>query len=138
MAASLTDSQLAAELECGTLDPALFTHEAHLRVAFHFLRHAAWLDAVLRMRGALQSYALKLGKPQLYHETITLAFMALIAERMAEQPQYPSAAAFLDANPDLRGKQALLAHYSAGRLASQRARDQFVLGDLPIHHSSTA
>jgi hypothetical protein len=129
-----TDSQLADALERCTLDPSLFTHEAHLRVAFHFLRHAAWLDAVLRMRSALQSYASKLGKPKLYHETITLAYMALIAERMAEQPQYPDAAAFLDANPDLRDRKALLGHYSAGRLASQRARDQFVLGDL---HSPT-
>jgi len=132
----MNDSQLADALERCTLDASLFTHEAHLRVAFHFLQDTPWLDAVLRMRRALQSYAAMLGKPGLYHETITLAYMALIAERMAEQPRYADAAAFLQANADLRRKGALLGHYSAQRLASDRARNQFVLGDLPLVHAA--
>lgn len=33
------------------------------------------------MRDGLQALAGKLGKPDLYHETVTVAFMALVAER---------------------------------------------------------
>ncbi|HEV2285310.1 MAG TPA: hypothetical protein VGR80_04640, partial [Steroidobacteraceae bacterium] len=63
-----------------------------------------------------------------FHQTVTIAFLALIAERMA--PAEPrDFAAFVRANPDLLEKSVLTRWYGPGRLASEAARRTFLLPD---------
>ena len=77
----MTDQEFIDAFAAGRLDPAGFDHRAHLRAAFLLLRSKPFLEACIAMRDGLQALAGKIGKPDLYHETVTVAFMALVAAR---------------------------------------------------------
>ncbi|MBV8660474.1 MAG: hypothetical protein JO142_21860 [Burkholderiales bacterium] len=102
----MTDDQFIDALENGTLAPAEFNHAAHLRAAYIYLQRAGWLDATVRMRDTLRTFAARISKAGLYHETITVTFMALVAERAALET-YADGIAFASAHADLADKQLL-------------------------------
>jgi hypothetical protein len=79
------------------------------------------------MRDGLQALAGKLGKPDLYHETVTVAFMALVAERMAAEPGGWDS--FIAQHPALCERGLLDAYYSKTLLASGAARTAFAMPD---------
>jgi hypothetical protein len=70
--------------------------------------------------------ATRIGKPQAFHQTVTIAFLSLIAERIASG-DYADFASFARDNPDLFEKSALTRWYPAERLATVAARRTFVL-----------
>lgn len=111
---------------CGELDAASFPHREHVRMAFETLRRYDFAETVLRFSRALRAMAQKAGKPEAFHQTVTIAFLALIAERM-ESGERTDFAAFARANPDLIDKTALARWYRPERLASEIARRTFVL-----------
>ena len=124
----MTDEELVRGFESGDLPTDLFTHESHVRVAWCYLRQEPVLFALARFRAALQRFAAGKGRPERYHETITVAFMLLIAERLAgaRELAWPEFAA---RNPDLLRWQpsALAAFYSEAELAAPEARQIFVM-----------
>jgi hypothetical protein len=70
------------------------------------------------------------GKPESFHQTVTIAFLSLIAERL-EGGSAADFAAFARENPDLNDKGALGRWYRPERLASAAARRTFLLPDPP-------
>ncbi|MEM7254283.1 MAG: hypothetical protein AAF493_22930, partial [Pseudomonadota bacterium] len=70
--------------------------------------------------------ATKAGAPEKFHVTITLAFLSVIAERMAER-SWTDFETFIAENEDLMRRDFLRAWYSDERLNTQRARELFVL-----------
>src|SRR5687767_4558410 len=80
-AESASDELLA--LETGTLDPAIFRHADHVRLGYEMLEHYPFGEAVTRFSRGLRLIAAKAGRPEIYHETITVAFLAVIGERRA-------------------------------------------------------
>ena len=68
------------------------------------------------------------GNPGAYHETITLAFLAVINERRAAG-DFSDYEAFAAANPDLLDKAVLTRWYGPQKLGGQTARRMFVLPD---------
>lgn len=125
----MTDDELVQAFESGDLQD--FPHASHVRAAWCYLRRESILVALPRFKAALQRFAAGKGKPDRYHETITIAFMLLIAERMAGARQL-SWEEFAARHPDLlRWQPSPLAQfYSDGVLGSPRAREVFVLPDL--------
>jgi hypothetical protein len=107
-------------------EPAGFHHSDHVRIAFEILRRYPFLEAAQLYALGLKAIAAKAGRPELYHETITLAFLSLIAERMAEGGQ-EDFEAFVVAFPDLLNKTCLEKWYAPARLNSAIARRVFVL-----------
>ena len=91
----MSDEELVQRFETTELPAGQFTHAAHVRVAWWYLRHAPLPEALNRFTTALQRYAASLGAPDKYHETITVAYMVLIAERVdgAEHLSWPEFAA---------------------------------------------
>jgi hypothetical protein len=69
--------------------------------------------------------------PALYHETLTIAFMALVAERM-ENHSRGAWSSLLDAHPELFDRCLVGRHYRPGTLASPAARRRFVMGDAHL------
>jgi hypothetical protein len=122
----MTDDELVAAFESGRLDE--FPHELHVRTAWCYLKRAPILVALPRFRAALQRFAAGKGKPDRYHETITVAYMLLIAERLRDgwELEWP---AFAARHADLLRRQpsALSAFYPDDVLASDGARRAFVL-----------
>ena len=123
--ASSIEEELAA-LETGTLDPAEFPHRAHVRFAFEMLARHSFGEAITRFSHGVRHLAANVGKPQIYHETITVGFLAVIGERRALM-NGGSWADFAAENPDLLDKDALLRWYSAEQLQSELARKVFCL-----------
>jgi hypothetical protein len=80
-----------AEFEAGAVPSAEWTHQAHIAMATVYL--ARYGDSVLpHTRAALRNHLLSRGKPVgLYHETLTILWLAVIAEAMQKHeglPQY--------------------------------------------------
>src|SRR6478672_8605489 len=79
---TMTDDELLRGFESCALED--FPHESHVRVAWCYLKREPLLLALARFRSGLQRFAAAKGKPERYHETITVAFMLLIAERLED------------------------------------------------------
>ena len=113
-------------LETGALDPARFPHPEHIRLAYEMLARYPFGEAVTRFSRGLKLLAAKAGRPEVYHETITVAFLALINERRAREGALDWSL-FRTANADLFDKRCLQKWYTAEQLASDLARRTFCL-----------
>jgi hypothetical protein len=110
----------------GEIDTASFPHREHVRMAFEMLRRRDFAETVLHYSRALRTMAQRAGKPQAFHQTVTIAFLSLIAERL-EGGEWADFAAFARDNPDLLEKSTVARWYRPERLASERARRIFLL-----------
>lgn len=116
----------------GEIPAAAFPHREHVRMAFEMLKCHDFPETVLHYSRALRAMAAKAGKPQAFHQTVTIAFLSLIAERM-QAARAADFAAFARENPDLMGKSVLARWYRPERLASEAARRTFLLPDGALH-----
>jgi hypothetical protein len=123
----MSDDEFLAALEGRRLPAAEFDHAAHLRLGYLYLRRASFADAAARACRTIRLYAASLGSPGRYHETLTIGFMALIAERLRRGGDGGGWAGFMACNPGLLSKNALLAYYPRAVLESAEARAAFVL-----------
>jgi len=75
--------------EAGSVPSEEWTHQAHIAMATVFL--ARYGNSVLpHTRSALRNHLLSRGKPiNLYHETLTILWLAVIAEAMQTQRDLP-------------------------------------------------
>jgi alkanesulfonate monooxygenase SsuD/methylene tetrahydromethanopterin reductase-like flavin-dependent oxidoreductase (luciferase family) len=122
----MRDDDFLAALETGTLPLAQFDHRAHVRAGYLYVTRHGFGGAVERFARTLKSFAARHGKDGLYHETITVAFLALINEHVAS-----SAArdweSFIAGNPELLDRATLRRFYGPEELASPEARRVFLL-----------
>ena len=117
--------------EAATISAAAFDHEAHIYMAWLYLREYPPHEAIGRFTDALRRFTASLGVPGKYHETISWFFMLLIEERRSTQ-QNSDWHAFHRSHADLfaRGENSVLnRHYSRDLLLSEHARKSFVLPD---------
>jgi hypothetical protein len=126
----LADDELLGRFEAASIPNQDYRHREHVRTAFVYLSHYPDLaEAALHFRRALRRYAAAQGVPQLFHETLTWAYLALINQRM-RQGGGGGSTEFLSRNPDLLShRQGLLArYYDVGAITSSPlAREVFVL-----------
>ena len=113
-------------LENGTLDPAMFRHSDHVRLGYEMLGRYPFGEAVTRFSRGLRLLAAKGGRPEIYHETMTVAFLALIGERRA-RAAHCDWREFQARNTDLLDKRCLERWYDAEQLSSDLARRTFCL-----------
>jgi hypothetical protein len=111
----------------GEIDAADFPHREHVRMAFEMLRRHDFVTTAQRYSQALRVMSSRAGRPQAFNQTLTIAFLSLIAERLEGAAGCADFAAFLAAQPQLLDKGALLRWYSPERLASDPARRTFLL-----------
>jgi hypothetical protein len=126
----MTDDELVQAFEAATLPANQFPHAAHVRVAWWYLTHYPLGEALTRFTAALKHFAVHHGATGLYHETITVAYVLLIAERLAESPGLRWEH-FAETHQDLlaRSPSVLARYYSDQTLRSDRARRAFVMPD---------
>jgi hypothetical protein len=118
--------KLLEEFEAGRIDPALFRHREHVRVSYELLERLPFPEALLHLARGLRRLAATAGKPEIYHETITAGFLALIAERRLRH-SYADWEDFATRNPDLFCKELLEQFYEPAELKSPLLRQTFVL-----------
>jgi len=127
----MTDNQLIEQFENLTLDPEIFHHSEHVRLAWIYLNEYPVLTALSKFCEGLKRFAGFHGKPDRYHETITWAYMLLIRERMAGDETGVSWERFAATNKDLLDwkNNLLKLYYREETLQSDRARKVFVFPD---------
>ena len=114
-----------------TLPADQFHHQQHVQVAWMFVRNHGMPRALTEFTSAIRRFADAKGATGLYHETITWAFLLLIADRQARQPA-ETWEQFAAHNGDLlTWKPSILnRYYSKELLASDLARRTFLMPDL--------
>ena len=124
------DEFLEAFEEC-RIPKGLWTHEAHVRMAWLYLRRSPLDEVIPVVRGAIQRYNASLGNTEGYHETITRAYLILIDRALDGGSGRGTFASFAEGHPALldRTLTALLEHYSREVLFSSEAIRRFVEPD---------
>ena len=125
-----TETELLQRFVDATLPSDQFHHQQHVHVAWLFVRSYGMPAALGEFTVAIKRFAEAKGATGLYHETITWAFLLLIAERQARCGA-ASWDTFAGANPDLlTWKPSILErYYSRETLQSDLARTVFVFPD---------
>jgi hypothetical protein len=119
----MTDAELLRSFEDTTLEP--FHHRDHLRVTYLYVRQYGEAGTRERLGPAILRYAAARNAAHKYHETITQAWIGLVA--LANGPEFD---AMLAENPGLLDKNMLKRFYSPEVLESQEARQNWVQPDL--------
>jgi len=121
----MNDSQFLQALESCTLPPAEFSHRQHLRAAFLYLSALPFGAAIDAMCGTLKAYVAHLGCPDRYHETITVAFMALVNQHRGDDGETWDQ--FIERVPELQDSKLLQRYYGSETLSGSAARRRFTL-----------
>jgi hypothetical protein len=130
MEALMTDVELTRAFERGEVAPESFGHLSHLQVAWVYLSESSGVEeAAAKMRETLRRFTAAVGKPEKYHETITLFWVRFLAGMRATGSN-ESLEHIIQANPRLLEKDLPLVYYSSERLFSDKARSSWVEPDL--------
>ena len=123
----MTDEEFIQALESCKLAESDFGHAAHVRAGYLYLQQTDFAGALARIRRAIRNYAEHLGKPDRYHETITVAYVALIQEHICGRGNGGGWAAFVRENCELFQPGLLHQFYPQAQLESEMARKVFLL-----------
>ena len=115
----MTDGTFLAQFETRTLPFEKWTHRAHVKVAYLYLKNHSLQEATDRMRAGIKAYNAANNVPQGpglgYNETMTVAFMKIIhATMQAYGTVFPtnSADEFCATHPYLLHKTLMRLFYS--------------------------
>jgi len=127
----MNDEEFIQGFEAGTLAGEGFHHREHVRIVWLYLRRYPLIETLKRFSDGLKRFATANGKPNLYHETITWAYVLLIHERVARNGSGQDWAQFSQTNTDLFDwkNNLLKSYYREETLRSPLARASFVFPD---------
>ena len=127
----MSDQEFIGRFENCTLPAEVFHHADHIRVVWLYLGRYSVLETLGRFSAGLKKFATANGKPNLYHETITWAYVFLIHERMKRNGGKQTWEEFAEASPDLFDwKNSILkCYYKEETLRSEMARKVFLFPD---------
>ncbi len=124
------DDDLLRAFETATISTADFHHRQHVQVVWVMFSRWGEREGGERFIAAIRRLAAAHGADQLYHETITRAWLVLVGAAASAHPGAGASEEFLAAAPWLEDKTLLGRHYSPERLGSEEARTQFLEPDL--------
>lgn len=136
-----SDQELLAAIRAGRAPDDGFYHRQHLRAGWLYLRREPFRQAVAHFCADLQRFATALGAPQMYHHSLSVAAMYLLAAAGANR--HADFKDFLAEHPELLNdfRGCIGRHYSPELLASDTAKSGFVAPDrepLPSCNSAEA
>jgi hypothetical protein len=133
----MEDHELLQKFEDLSLPFDQWTHRAHVKVAFLYLRSHPFQEALTRVRCGIKAYnahnKVPEGPTSGYNETTTHAFLHLIAAIMSAYGPVmptPTADSFCDMHPQLLTKNVLRFFYSPQQRMHPLAKTQFIEPDL--------
>jgi hypothetical protein len=127
---ALSDTEFLAAFQTCSLPPACFRHTDHLRLAWLHLHQHPLKTAIDNVRNGIRAYAMHQGRPEFYHETITVGWTCLIASH--DEPTFDE---FLRLNEHRLNAQLLHRFWSPELLQSETAKREWVAPDrmqLPV------
>ena len=148
-AIGLSDEDFLRQFEDCSYPYAHWTHRAHLRVAYCYVTRYGLEAAIPKVTAGIRAYNRSQGIVDTptggYHETMTVAWLYLVAAMLAEYgplgtvmpgsapllgPDAPPSQEFLESQVQLREKKLLRLFYSRERFGSPEAKYNFVPPDL--------
>lgn len=127
----LSDKELVEQFESCSLDPNLFDHEAHLRLAWIHIKNDGVTMASKNIQDQLQKFVTHVGAQDKYHATVTVAAIEAVNHFMKKSSS-ETFEKFLAQNPQLKNnlKELLNSHYSYDILQSSEAKLSFLEPDV--------
>ena len=127
----LEDSEFEKQFENCTLDSELFTHEAHIRLAWIHLRKYGEQQAILNICGQLISYTASVGANDKFNKTVTVAAIKAVHHFM-QKSKADTFYDFIQEFPRLiyNFRELLAFHYQVDIYNSPQAKQEYLEPDL--------
>lgn len=127
----LTDSAFEQQFADGILPPALFNHEAHLRLAWIYINRYGIETALSIICLRLTNYVELLGASDKFNKTLTIAATKAVFHFL-QKSKSSTFGSFIIEFPRLKYefKALLNCHYSTDIFLSERAKKEFLEPDL--------
>ncbi|MBT8305723.1 MAG: hypothetical protein KJN85_02175 [Maribacter sp.] len=128
---NLTGDEFERQFKVCNLDPALFTHEAHLRLAYIHIQKYGQDQAIENVCVQLVAYVNHLGATDKYNTTLTLAAVKAVNHFM-QKSKSKDFRGFIKEFPQLKFefKRLMQCHYGFDIFNSQKAKSTFFEPDL--------
>lgn len=130
---NLTDTEFENQFATCKLAPSIFSHEAHLRLAWiHLTKYGPEL-AEKNIQEQLKAFVTFVGATDKYHTTLTVAAIRAVAHFMRKS-HTSSFKEFIAEFPQLKTdfKQLINSHYSFDIFTNEKAKKQFLEPDLAL------
>ena len=127
----LTDNEFEIQFQSAAFPPSLFTHEAHLRLAWIHIKKYGCETAIENITKQLMNFVEAIGASGKYNHTLTIAAVKAV-NHFINKSGSSSFADFIQEFPRLNSnfKDLMAFHYSVDIYNSETARQQFVEPDL--------
>jgi hypothetical protein len=127
----LSDDQFEEQLAACKLNPSLFTHEAHLRLAWIHIKKYGINRAIDNISYQLQNFVKSIGAADKYNATLTVAAIRAVYHFMLKS-ETNNFISFIDENPRLKNnfKELLGYHYTTDIFKSEQARITYLEPEL--------
>ncbi|MEM9821561.1 MAG: hypothetical protein AAF985_10835 [Bacteroidota bacterium] len=128
---TLSDEVFEQQFRSCELEPSMFSHEAHLRLAWIHIHKYGEVQAQLNIQKQIQQFVAPLGATDKYHQTLTVAAVHAVSHFM-RKTDLDNFSDFIHTYPQLKANfRALIgSHYSFDVFKSEQARTTFVAPDL--------
>jgi len=127
----LSDQQFEQMFDEGTLNPQLFNHEAHIRLAWIHITKYGVEEAIKNICSQLLNFVTNHGVKDKYNETLTIAATKAVYHFILKSKS-DNFRSFITEFPRLKThfKELMDSHYSNDTYFSEKAKKSFVEPDL--------
>ena len=127
----LSDSEFEEQFADASLNPIIFTHEAHLRLAWIHLLKYGETKAIENIKEQLKNYVRHIGATDKYNETLTVAAIKTIKHFMQKHP-FDTFYDFINNVPRLKTnfRNIIEQHYGFDIFNSEIAKEKYLEPDL--------
>jgi hypothetical protein len=127
----LDDTTFEYKFEKGSLPPSLFTHEAHLRLAWIYIKNYGEKKAAEKISREIEQFDILHGCGDKFNKTITIAAIKVV-NHFVGKSKSEDFKSFIQEFPRLKTafKELLDSHYSSNILTSKKAKIQFIEPDI--------
>jgi len=130
----IDDEGFLCDFEARRIALEAWSHRSHVRMAYLYLRRHPFDEAVKKVRAGIQAFNAHHRIPDElergYHETLTIAWLRVIAATIASQGPGENSEDFCNRQPHLLQRTLLRLFYSRGRMMTWEAKRAFVEPDL--------
>ena len=127
----LSDLTFERQFREGALDPALFTHEAHLRLAWLYITQYGVASALQKISTEIKQFTIRHGAPDKFNKTLTVAAVKAVYHFILKS-KAKGFQEFVTEFPRLKYhfKDLMAAHYSFDIYTNPKAKQHFLPPDI--------
>ncbi len=127
----LTDAEFEQQFRNCALSSSIFSHEAHLRLAWIHIYRYGPEQAAKNIPTQLQNFVASVGAKDKYNATLTIAAIKAV-DHFINRSSTHNFKDFITENPRLKYnfKELMAAHYGFDIYSSEKAKAQYITPDL--------